>query len=81
MAIEYICDLCGAKAPIPTALKDITIGDDVVAQVCISCGSKIKTEITEHKTAALAPKVEPEAPKEEPKAEEKPAEAPAEAAK
>lgn len=49
MGQEVFCDLCGKVVPTQDALQEIKIGDEVVAEACVSCRGNIRANINARK--------------------------------
>ena len=43
MGKEIFCDLCRANIPVETALSTVKVDDEVVAELCLTCSSQMKT--------------------------------------
>ena len=84
MGKSMFCDLCRKNVAIEEALKPVSIGENVICEVCLDCESQIATglkqqisknvaELIAAQRAAAQPAPQPEAPKPQPT---KPAEQP-----
>lgn len=82
MGKSMYCDLCRKDVAIEEALKPVSIGEEVILEVCLTCGSQLEQGLKKQmadneaavimaKNAAQAPPQQPEAPKPQP---QKPAE-------
>ena len=75
MGKELYCDLCRKSVAIEEALKKVSIGENVIAEVCLTCGSQLEQSLKKQmvdneaavimaRKAAQVPPKQPEAPKE-----------------
>ena len=75
MGKELYCDLCRKSVAIEEALKKVAIGENIIAEVCLTCGSQLEQSLKKQmadneaamimaRKAAQAPPKQPEAPKE-----------------
>ena len=60
MGKEMFCDLCRATVAIEEALKKVSIGENVIAEVCLTCGSQLeqglKSKMAENTAAIMLAK-------------------------
>ena len=74
MGKELYCDLCRATIAIEAGLKPVLIGENKIAEVCLTCASRleqglknqisdVEKEIIMAKKAIQAPPKQPEEPK------------------
>lgn len=62
MATRFVCDMCGKEVPVPTALSKLSMGDELLAEVCLNCGYELKQAITAKKTATAKEQAKVEVP-------------------
>jgi len=66
MGKSMYCDLCRKEVAIEEALKPVSIGENVVCEVCLNCASQLeqglKKQIAEAETAVIMAKKAAQAP-------------------